>query len=231
MLNFNMRIFVGGLILIALITVGGFFWYRNRAITNTEPVRIYKATTTRQPSTPVIEKTEVEESRPLSETMAVDSDTYDAALHSDESFTDTSSDETDTPFSEIGSEPETLTDESDKDGFTETVTDTEAIAESLLEEWSSFIEGLRYKYTLLSMSQDEIIELAQSPAGRRELRSQAQGIGEDTTNYLVRTLSQYTADEAEEILRQAEEQVQQENYGIPPEYIEQAFERVRERLN
>lgn len=225
MLNLNMKLFVGGLIVLTLLTAGGIFWYQKQSLTNTdtEPVRIYKATPLKREETPVVKTTEVDVSD-KGQTTTADSDTPDVKWHNGEPLN-----ETNPPLPEMSREPDPLTDEP-SDEFTEAIKNPEQIAEELLEEWTDFFEDLRYKYPLLSMSTDEIMELSQLPGGTREIRAQALAMSNDAIDYLVNWLSRYTPEETEELLRQAEELGRQENYGIPPEYLQQAFERVRERL-
>ena len=228
MLNRNMKYLVGGLIMLALLTAGGILWYQKRAITNTEPVRIYKATPLKREATPVV-KTEVDMSD-NGQTTSVDSGTPVPDWHNEEPLTDTSHNETNSPLPEMSRESETLTDET-SDAFTADAENLEQIAGEILEEWTNFVEDLRYKYPLLSMSQDEIRFLSQLPEGRQEIRSQAQAIRNETINQIVNLLSHYTSEKAEEILRDIEKQVWQENHNVPPEYIEEALDNIRERLN
>lgn len=228
MLNRNMKYLVGGLIMLALLTTGGIFWYQKRVITNTEPVRIYKATPLKREAAPVV-KTEVDMSD-NGQTTSVNSGTPVPDWHNGEPLTDTSHNETNSPLPEMSRELETLTDET-SDEFTADAENLEQVADALLEEWADFVDELRHKYPLLSMSQEEIFFLGQSPEGRQEIRSQGLALNNELMDYFANMLSQYSSEDVEEILRLAEEHAWRENPEIPSEYLKQTFENIRGRLN
>lgn len=108
--------------------------------------------------------------------------------------------------------------------------EAEELARILLQDWNNFALYLPDKYPALFDPQ-AFASFAQTKEGRRELKSQAEGMMADLLNQLEDICAQLPPEVATESIRLAEEMLMQDNQGIPPKYLKQAFEKIRARLN
>lgn len=114
----------------------------------------------------------------------------------------------------------------------EDTADFEAQLESMLvDEMQHFMHTMRDKYPILSMSQLELSMLTQTPEGKKEFWSQALKFSEESLDYIVEKFSLLPPERLEEAFTYAERMAMEHGQQIPAQFLQQGFERVRQRLN
>ena len=110
--------------------------------------------------------------------------------------------------------------------------DFEEQLESILgEDMQNFMLTLRDKYPILSMSEAELLAFTQSPEGEKEFWSQAMKFSEESLDYLVEQFSLLPPERLEEAFSYGEQWAMEQGQQIPPQFLQQTFDEVRQRLN
>ena len=149
----------------------------------------------------------------------------DEALNGDESHA-VSSDEGET----IAEPEETLPEPSEPPVEWEDSDEARHLAENFTREWNAFEQQVQSKYHVL-FNPEELTRIAQTRQGRRELKSQARAMINETLDKLEELLTQLPPEMSHKLLDTVEEAFQQNNPGIPPEYLKESLEMIRARLN
>lgn len=111
------------------------------------------------------------------------------------------------------------------------IADLEALIESILgEELQHFMLDLIAKYPIFSMSELELSVLTKTPGGQKEFWSQAQKFSDELLDYIAEQFSVLPPERLEEAIVYAEQRAMEQG-EIPPHFLQQGFEKVRQKLN
>lgn len=106
----------------------------------------------------------------------------------------------------------------------------ERLAQKLLKDWEDFSYNLQAKYPVL-FDQQAINRVARTSKGRKEIKSQAAAMVDESLDEFERLFSQLPTDFSHAVLDLLEEHFRENSQGIPPKYIDQTLDRMRSRIN
>lgn len=141
-----------------------------------------------------------------------------------------SSDEGKTIVETIAEPEETLPEPSEPPVEWEDSDEARLLAENFAREWNDFQQNLLAKYHVLS-NPEELTRIAQTRQGRRQLKSQVEAMINETLDKLEELLTPLPPEVSHKLLDAVEAAFQQNNPGVPPEYLTESLEMIRARIN
>lgn len=131
---------------------------------------------------------------------------------------------------DTGVDSDVLETEDDTDIPWEETAEAERLTKKLLSDWEDFAYSLQSKYPVL-FDQQAINRVAQTASGRRQIKSQVKAMIDEALDEFERLFSQLPSDFSHKVLDLVGPRFTEGNTGIPQQYLDEALDMMRSRIN